>query len=303
MDCEDEDETKDERQFNSHQQSLNRLSKRIRNLLDEVKLGLECLHYITRQLCGHGPSIREYESPPTISRLDAPDELQVLSYKEAMAEAHLKTIITSLQSLIKLKLSGAPLLYSDATYHPPPRDFRPGDEPKLSDPLQDDVILLRIHTRNSMSPYDDQVGFRCSKWKDVSFGDEPILDDFIEHMDSTVHPSPYISIFESAARLLEHIAVKPGNQWAGRIMAISKKRLSLLGISATKSTELQSKFEVPNPDRSAGPGNTDWLVKYWIPKEAIVDEMSVERFVGLAKTYQIVNSKKSENVKCIARNN
>jgi hypothetical protein len=94
--CEDEDETKGQRQFNSHQQSLNRLSKRIRNLLDEVKFGLECLHYITGQLCGHGPSIRQYESLPTISRLDAPDELQVLSYKEAMAEAYLKTIITSL---------------------------------------------------------------------------------------------------------------------------------------------------------------------------------------------------------------
>lgn len=167
------------------------------------------------------------------------------------------------------------------------------DEPKF---------FYRLTHEESYTLYDWDFGFICGKWRSASgpFFNPPTGENFWNHMSGQKTPTPYISMTESPGRLWNIIqAVKRKEGEEKRVLnpaiaIIDASKLRRMGIDFTRSTDLGARFANSRPRNDTATTYyitwSQWLARFWIPKECIVKTISLDDFINACKEYKILNS-------------
>lgn len=158
-------------------------------------------------------------------------------------------------------------------------------------PAESPVILLRFWTDKSHSPYDPELGFRCSGWREcrpaTSFSEiremkGPLtLESLRSHCEGHSRPSQWISFSDDASWILERV----NESWRGnvRVALVCVARLNILRIPWQRSDELvREEGGHCYSKLHRGGINFAWsnhyLVYGWVPAECILATFDFEAF-------------------------
>ncbi|KAA8572284.1 hypothetical protein EYC84_002910 [Monilinia fructicola] len=222
------------------------------------------------------------------------------------------TTCSSLPSLPSYRSPRSIASTSIADLSPAYIDWLLGD-PSTSRSRENDILLYRVHTPKSASPYSPEEGFKCSGWKNNrirnNIPSQRQIDGtaFQNHCNGNRKPSPYISVHTSVARSLRLITTyKTDTEPNAKVFVISLNLLQDLGITAESTCDILRSFggyRTHNPSQPQVDGvkyvkyvtDSHWLVEKEVPTQAIVAEMSVAEFLRVAEREGISRRVLDEN--------
>lgn len=250
--------------------ALNKHSLAIKTLIEDLEFVLKL-----RQYWGEGPgnascqvAIAEDEDLE-IRRKDFPDELELLKARQKSTMDELNFVLSEWSS------SRIPFQFGWLALD------------------EDDAIYFRLQLSFSKTRYFPQLGLLSSNYRRTTFH-KPIKEDFVNHMNGKLTPSPYISISNSAGRILNLCRYRNNdgtynwNHWNKyMVIAISKNRMASLGVTVKATTELKKQFDCSGSNVSYITAS-HFLAEHCIPEEAFVRVFSLGEFMEMAREHHVL---------------
>ena len=146
------------------------------------------------------------------------------------------------------------------------------------------------------SAYDVSTGIKCSGWREYSTRFPQVTrKQVLDHMNAREEPSPFISMTDSPARLVNFGA----NRWhLTRVATINATKMERIGIRYSRTTQMAEKFGLGSksnaePDGAKYLNSAHWLAQFWIPAECIERVMEWGDFMRVCRRESIVSGLQS----------
>ena len=108
--------------------------------------------------------------------------------------------------------------------------------------VQDPGIFFRVFSCDPNSPYDVSTGIKCSGWREYSTRFPQVTrKQVLDHMNAREEPSPFISMTDNPARLVNFGT----NRWhLTRVAIINATKMERIGIRYSRTTQLAEKVRL-----------------------------------------------------------
>lgn len=153
-------------------------------------------------------------------------------------------------------------------------------------------IFFRVFSDTTNSPYDMSTGIQCSGWRESSSRFPKVTkEQVLDHMNAVENPSPFISMTDSPARLVNFGRCR----WdLTNVAVINATKMERLGIKHARTTQLADEFGFGSKSNARPDGaeylySAHWLAQFWIPAECIERVMRFEDFTKVCLGEGIIN--------------
>jgi hypothetical protein len=170
------------------------------------------------------------------------------------------------------------------------------------EPCRRPSTLIRVWTRESYSPYSEDLGFRCSDWasckryagiRDLLDGKVLTTESLRNHCEKKSRPSLWISFSDDASWIL-HYAQEWGllRNPTCRVAIISVERLERCNIPWGRSNDLVmltggKTYSAKHPDGVKYAWSRQILVYGCVPTQCLVAKFTIQQFCELCRERNI----------------
>lgn len=296
------EELRAKKKFDAEMAELRVQSSALRDTLDMMRFATCCLDLIS------GPPPSDRSDPVVLAQLTyqpfsrprntIPDETMEVVEEIKVIERRRKDLVWLDGLWESLSRINRRLISTNMGNDSSPRNLANGRVQVNRDcPVcQDHGIFFRVFSCDPNSPYDVSTGIKCSGWREYSTRFPAVTrKQVLDHMNAMGEPSPFISMTDSPARLVNFRA----NRWdLTKVAVINATKMERIGIRHSRTTQLAGKFGFGSKSNAEPNGakylnSAHWLAQFWIPAECIERVMEWGDFMSVCRRESIVNGLQS----------